>query len=108
MAENFLTGIQQKSFTYAINKPIIIITVAGGSGRQRGFSIPCLSDDEGFVRVGKNGKKVCKNARFFGHLNRTFRYKFAFFTECCFSFNEILCSFCDTSYSYVIEKKKLT
>jgi hypothetical protein len=53
MAENFLTGIQQKSFTYAINKPIIIITVAGGSGRQRGFSIPCLSDDEGFVRGHK-------------------------------------------------------
>jgi hypothetical protein len=55
MAENFLTGVQQQSFTYTINNPIIIITVAGGAGRQRGFSIPCLSDDEGFVRVGKNG-----------------------------------------------------
>ena len=59
MAENFLTGVQQQSFTYTINNPIIIITVAGGAGRQRGFSIPCLSDDEGFVRVGKNGKKKC-------------------------------------------------
>lgn len=41
------------------------MTVAGGAGRQRGFSIPCLSDDEGFVRVGKNGKKKCAKCTIF-------------------------------------------
>lgn len=38
-------------------------------------------------------RKSVQNARFFGHLNRTFRYKFAFLTECCFSVNEIFAHF---------------